>query len=79
MTCRELADFIAAYLSGELPPETRAIFDHHLSICPNCRTYLASYSATKELGRRAFEVADAQVPADVPDDLVQAILASRKR
>lgn len=78
MTCREFADFIMDYLSAELPPETRAHFDHHLDICENCRRYLASYEQTVKLGRRAFEDDDAPVPADVPQDLVQAILAARR-
>jgi anti-sigma factor RsiW len=78
MTCRELADFIADYLSGEIPAETRRQFDHHLSRCPNCVNYLAAYKATVELGRRAFEDQDAEVPPDVPEQLVKAILAARK-
>ena len=28
MTCRELTDFIMAYLDGELPPGERAAFEH---------------------------------------------------
>ena len=79
MTCRELADFIADYISGELSAGTRAAFDDHLARCPNCRHYLSGYKATIALGRRAFEDDDAEVPADVPEDLVKAILAARKR
>jgi anti-sigma factor RsiW len=79
MTCRELADFLSDYLSGELPGATRAEFDRHLGVCPNCRTYLASYKSTADLGRRAFEDPEAEVPRDVPADLIKAILESRKR
>lgn len=79
MTCRELADFIADYLSGELPADTRSQFDCHLSLCPNCRRYLKSYEETVKLGKAAFEDDDAEVPADVPEQLVQAILAARQR
>jgi len=79
MTCRELAEFLADYLSGEIPADVRTVFEDHLSRCSNCRNYLASYRITIELGRRAFEEVDAEVPADVPDDLVRAILASRLR
>ena len=78
MTCRELADFIADYLSGEIPADTRRQFDYHLSLCPNCVNYLASYKATVELGRRAFEDEDAAVPPEVPEQLVRAIIAARK-
>ena len=79
MTCRELAEFIADYLSGEIPAETRAIFEDHLARCVNCRNYLARYKATIDLGKRAFVDDDAETPADVPEELVQAVLASRKR
>ena len=79
MTCRELAGFMADYLSGELPAEARSRFDHHLSLCPNCVNYLEQYKTTVALGRSAFVDADAGVPPDVPDDLIRAILASRER
>ena len=79
MTCREFADFMMDYLSGELSSESRAEFDHHLSVCSNCRRYLASYQETVKLGKRAFEDDDANVPAQVPDELVKAILAARPR
>ena len=36
MTCREFADFMADYLTGELSEAIRAAFDHHLALCPNC-------------------------------------------
>ena len=78
MTCREFAEFIADYLSGELATETRAQFERHLTACRNCVAYLSNYRDTIALGRTAFDDDDASVPSDVPDDLVQAILASRR-
>ncbi len=77
MTCREFADFMMDYLSAELSSESRARFDHHLSICPNCRKYLTSYEQTISLGKRAFEDEDAPLPADVPEELVKAIASAR--
>jgi anti-sigma factor RsiW len=78
MTCREFADFMMDYLSGDLSATTRQDFERHLSLCANCRTYLAGYAETVRLGRRAFQHDDADVPAEVPEDLVTAILAARK-
>ena len=78
MTCREFAEFMADYLSGELAAETRAQFDRHLDVCPNCVAYLSNYRDTVALGRQAFTDDEAAVPDDVPDDLVQAILTSRR-
>jgi anti-sigma factor RsiW len=78
VTCRELTDFIADYLSGELTPTSKDEFDSHLGLCPNCRQYLADYQATVRLGKKAFVDDGADVPADVPEDLVRAILAARR-
>src|SRR5262249_19926145 len=78
VTCREFADFMMDYLSNELSAESRAQFEHHLSLCANCRKYLTSYEETVKLGRRAFEDEDAALPADVPEDLVRAILGARR-
>jgi anti-sigma factor RsiW len=78
VTCRELADFIADYLAGTLPAETRAQFERHMGVCTNCVSYLDGYKTTVELGRRAFDDPDAPVPATVPEELVKAILAARR-
>ena len=78
MTCREFADFMMEYLSGELPSKSRVQFEHHLSLCVNCRKYLTSYEETVKLGKRAFDDEDAALPADVPEELVKAILAARR-
>jgi anti-sigma factor RsiW len=79
MTCREFADFMADYLTDELPLDLRQLFDHHLTLCVNCQRYLAGYRQTVALGKRAFDDEHAALPADVPEDLVKAILAARFR
>jgi len=79
VTCREFADFMMDYLSDELSTESRAAFEYHLGLCTNCWRYLASYRETVELGKRAFEDVDAEVPSEVPEELVKAILAARPR
>jgi anti-sigma factor RsiW len=75
MTCRELTDFIIDYLSGDLPPALIRAFDYHLGLCPNCRTYLASYEATVKAGKAAFA---GEPETKLPEDLVQAILAATR-
>jgi anti-sigma factor RsiW len=79
LTCREFTDFLMAYLDGELEPEVVAAFEAHLAVCEDCVNYLDSYRATVELDRQAFAELDAAVPADVPEELVQAILDARGR
>ncbi|MCC6678023.1 MAG: zf-HC2 domain-containing protein [Phycisphaerales bacterium] len=79
MTCRELTDFMMAYLDGELPDGERLAFERHLAVCPSCVEYLKSYSRTVGLTRSLAERPDDPVPAEVPAGLVNAILAARKR
>ena len=79
MTCREVIDFLMEYLSGELSASERAEFEQHLAECPDCSAYLKSYEETIKLGKAVFADPEAQVPQDVPEELVQAILASRGR
>jgi anti-sigma factor RsiW len=79
MKCRELAEFLMDYATGELPPEVRADFEQHLTRCHNCHEYLVEYENTIKAGKLACTGADADVPDDVPEDLVKAILAALKR
>ena len=78
MTCREFANFMMDYLAGELPQEACASFERHLHACQNCQQYLAGYQETVKLGKRAFDSTETELPADVPEDLVKAILATRR-
>ena len=79
MTCRDFITFLLEYRSGELSPEQRREFDAHLAECPWCVAYLNTYEQTIRLGKAAFAEPEAPVPADVPEELVQAILAARRR
>jgi anti-sigma factor RsiW len=77
LTCRELIGFLNDYVEGALAEARRRDFDAHLRLCPRCIEYLDSYRRTIALGREALDCRDEQVPPDVPEDLVRAILASR--
>jgi anti-sigma factor RsiW len=75
VTCREFADFVMEYFDGQLEADARARFDQHLTRCPDCVQYLQQYRDTVQAGQAAY---DDDLPAAVPDDLVQAILDARK-
>lgn len=79
MTCRELTEFLADWESGDLEPDVRRRFEEHLLHCAACVRYVRGYETAVRLGRRAFDDADASVPGDVPEELVQAILTARAR
>lgn len=77
MTCREFIEFLLEYLSEELPETRRAEFERHLAACPHCVAYLRSYEETIKLGKAVFAQLDDLVPPEVPEELIQAILAAR--
>lgn len=79
MTCRELVDFLGAYLESELPDEVRRRFDAHLAACLECAAYLETYRETVKLAKDAFRDTDDPVPADLPEGLVKAILSARRK
>jgi anti-sigma factor RsiW len=75
MTCRELNEFLLDYVEGALAGPVRAEFDRHLGICPDCVRYLDDYREVIRLGGTCGDD-DAQAE-DVPEALIQAILAAR--
>ena len=79
MNCREFVDFLMAYIDGELPEAERSVFDAHMVDCPPCQTYLETYKETIRLGKAVCQTEGEAVPGDVPEELVQAILAARRR
>jgi anti-sigma factor RsiW len=78
MTCRELVEFLEAYVSAGLAGDVRARFDAHLAECPDCVAYVRTYEQTIRLGRDAFAAQDS-LPGDVPEELVLGILAARRK
>lgn len=78
ITCRELIDFIAGYLEGGLTEQESGDFQRHLARCPSCRAYLATYEKTIRAGKGAMRYDDA-AGEEAPEELIRAILASRKR
>lgn len=78
MKCGEFVDFILAYLGEELPVEQRDEFRRHIGDCPPCLTYLDTYRESVEAGKMAYGDPEAEC-GDVPERLIQAILAARKK
>ena len=78
MNCREFVDFLMEYLDGNLPDAQAATFCEHMGECPGCERYLETYRETVRLGKACCEDPEGPVPADVPEALVEAILAARR-
>jgi anti-sigma factor RsiW len=79
VTCRECAEFLSDYLAGELSVEVRATFERHLTLCPNCETYLEQLRETIIAGQRAFEDDPGAPEPEIPEELIRAILAARRQ
>ena len=79
MTRHEFNEFIIDYRAGGLAFDERARFEAHLARCSHCVAYLSSYEATIRLAKGAFNCLDDAMTEDVPDALVQAILAACPR
>jgi anti-sigma factor RsiW len=78
LTCPEFERFVHDYHEGSLSPRQRRVFEFHMELCPMCRVYFASYLKTIELGRRICTADDALSSAEMPEELVFAILAARR-
>lgn len=78
MKCRELAEFLFEYVSGDLPTERREHFEFHLTKCRNCHAYLVQYQMVIKAGKIACGEASDELPSDIPEELVKAVLAARK-
>ena len=85
-TCEDVIGFLDDYVSGNLVPEQRAVFEAHLGRCPYCRDYLATYRDTIALGRgladpahdRAGDAGDGP-PAELVEAITASLLAHRRR
>lgn len=79
LTCRDVVEFLAAYLDGELEPPQRHAFETHLAKCDDCVVYIRSYEETVRLGKSAFSKLDEPAEGSVPRGLAEAILAARRK
>jgi anti-sigma factor RsiW len=52
MTCRELTELLIDYIQGELDADLCEHICRHLSACPPCETFVATYRITIQLTRR---------------------------
>ena len=78
ITCREFDAFVVDYLDGRLPAAQRDLFERHLGVCADCRRFLDNYRATLEAEKIAFTDEEPGLE-EVPEALIQAVLAARKR
>ena len=69
-TCEEVARLIHAYAFGRVGRADAASLEHHLSGCVSCESIMA------EIGRDTAEVPEASGMRDLPEDLIDLIIAA---
>jgi anti-sigma factor RsiW len=72
LTCQEVIAFLMDYVDGTVDAAQRERFDWHLARCQSCVAYLRTYEATVRMEASCRISTD-----DIPDELVEAILAAR--
>ena len=77
ITCQEFEAFIVDFVDDDLAPNERKLFNFHMTICPMCNVHFSEYRRTIELSQKVCEADDENLPADVPEELVAAILTAR--
>ena len=68
VSCKTGVEILMDYLEGEVPDDMRAILESHVSGCPRCAAFIASYLATPRILREATAAA-------MPPELQRSLLA----
>ena len=75
-TCRDLTEFLAEYVGGELDTAIRDNFEAHIARCPDCVVFIAQYRRTIQVSHAAFDEVQSE---PLPEALVKAIVSAMKR
>jgi len=78
MTCEVLEDFVVDYVDGSLPSRQRRKFNLHLGACGSCRRFIENYRKTIALNKAVLNDLPEPDAGEMPEALVQAILAARE-
>ena len=46
LSCQDIIEIVTDYVEEAMPPEERQRFEHHLSYCPGCVTYVEQIRET---------------------------------
>ena len=79
LTCKEFDEFMVDYLGDGLPVWQKFMCWLHVKMCRECAYFVREYQRTIDLGKAAFDDLDNQVPDSVPEELIKAALAHRRK
>jgi len=74
-TCRQISDLVFDYLDEKLTSATKLDFEEHLSVCPDCVSFLNTYKKTVTV---TSSVKVKQLPPKVRENIL-AFLRKRIR
>lgn len=76
IVCMSGVELLMEYMEGALAPDVRAAIEAHVSGCPRCEAFIASYRETPRIMRDATRM---EMPAGLEVSLLAALRASRGR
>lgn len=78
INCKSFDAFIVDYIDDNLKDEEKKIFIRHLIECAPCKKYLEDYQNSIALSEAAFSNDEKNPKKEIPEQLVNAILAARQ-
>jgi len=72
VTCKDAIAILADYLESTLSPELIEKLEEHLSGCPACRAYLATYRKARAMAADASRI---EMPEEMKTRLREFLLA----
>lgn len=64
LTCQEFVELVTDLLSGDMPPEDRAVLEQHLLVCPPCTLHVEQMKATIDVAGRLRAAAEPRQPPE---------------
>jgi predicted anti-sigma-YlaC factor YlaD len=75
LTCQQVTDILVDYVTEDMAPAMRAVFEAHLRSCADCRAFLNTY---KETIRATRTVCAEDIPSDMLNRVQQFFHAKMK-
>ena len=74
VSCKTGVELLMDYLEGVVPSDVRTLLESHVSGCPKCTAFIASYLATPRILREATAAA---MPPELQESLLAFLRAQR--
>lgn len=73
INCREFNESIFDYTEDLLGDQETTLFERHMTVCPVCRNFMKTYTATFKTGKEFFPYENEEISSEMPKDLLNAI------